>query len=132
MVIMVVYSLIKMIMRKHYFMNKHVASRKRGLQRVRNGAVRQLRVLNLHRNVGIDREAKRVVDIAVDPRRHPGLNQKISNYLLGFDASTQGYMAEAVALFVGGHAVTVTCLPAVDALLRRFYREIDALLSNAG
>jgi hypothetical protein len=89
-------------------------------------------VLNLHRNVGIDREAKRVVDIAVDPRRHPGLNQKIYNYLLGFDASTQGYMAEAVAFFVGGHAVTVTCLPAVDALLRRFYREIDALLSNAG
>ena len=66
------------------------------MQRVRNGAVRQLRVLNLHRNVGIDREAKRVVDIAVDPRRHPGLNQKISNYLLGFDASTQGYMADFV------------------------------------
>ena len=116
----------------YFTKNKHVASRKRGLQRVRKGAVRQLRVLNLHRNVGIDREAKRVVDIAVDPRRHPGLNQKIYNYLLGFDASTQGYMAEAVALFVGGHAVTVTCLPAVDALLRRFYREIDALLSNAG
>lgn len=45
---------------------------------------------------GIDREAKRVADIAVDPRRHPGLNQKISNYLLGFDASTQGYMADFV------------------------------------
>lgn len=119
-------------MKNHFSKNKPGAFKKCGLQRVRKGAVRQLRVLNLHRNVGIDREAKRVVDIAVDPRRHPGLNQKISNYLLGFDASTQGYMAEAIALYVGGHAVTMTCLAAVDALLRKFYREIDALQSNAG
>jgi len=118
---------------KNYFNNKkHAASRKRGLQRVRKGSVRQIRVMNLHRNVGIDREARRVVDIAVNPRRHPGLNLKISNYLLGFDAQTQGYIAEAIALFVGGHAVTVTCLPAVDGLLRKFYRELDALQSHAG
>lgn len=120
-------------MKKNYFKNKPSASKKRGLQRVGNGrAARAVRVLNLYRDCYVDPEAQRVVDIAVDPRRHPGLNQKISNYLLGFDASTQGYLAEAVALFVGGHAVTVTCLPAVDALLRRFYREIDALQSNAG
>ena len=124
--------IILIIMKKQFSKNKLSASRKRSLQRVRKGAVRQLRVLNLHRNVGIDREAKRVVDIAVDPRRHPGLNQKISNYLLGFDGSTQNFMAEAIALYVGGHAVTMTCLAAVDALLRKFYREIDALQSNAG
>ena len=124
--------IILIIMKKQFSKNKLSASRKRRLQRVRKGAVRQLRVLNLHRNVGIDREAKRVVDIAVDPRRHPGLNQKISNNLLGFDGSTQNFMAEAIALYVGGHAVTMTCLAAVDALLRKFYREIDALQSNAG
>ena len=124
--------IILIIMKKQFSKNKLGVSMKRRLQRVRKGAVRQLRVLNLHRNVGIDREAKRVVDIAVDPRRHPGLNQKISNYLLGFDGSTQNFMAEAIALYVGGHAVTMTCLAAVDALLRKFYREIDALQSNAG
>lgn len=107
------------------------ASRKRRSSE-KKGAARQLRVLNLHSGRVVDPWAQHVVDIAVAPKRHPALNQKISNYLLGFDGETQCTIAEALALHVGGHAVTVTCLPAVDALLRKFYREIDDLHSQVG
>ncbi len=102
------------------------ASRKRRSSE-KKGAARQLRVMNLHRECSIDPWAQHVLDIAVNPKRHQALNQKISNYLLGFDGETQCVIAEALALHVGGHALTVTCLPGVDALLRKFYREIDGL-----
>jgi len=120
----------KNMARQSFKKKKPAASRKRGLARVDQGLVPQVRVLNLHRSYGIDPWAKRVLDVAVNPERHPELNQKISNYLLGFDAEMQSIMAEAIALYVGGHAISVTCLPAVDAVLRKFYREIDSLQSS--
>ena len=120
-------------MKKNYFKNKPSASKKRGLQRVGNGrAARAVRVLNLYSGCCVDPEAQRVVDITVNPRRHPGLNQRISNYLLGFNVQMQGYIAECLALYWTGAAISVTCLPSVDFVLRKFYREIDALQSNAG
>ncbi len=111
---------------------KSGASRKRSLKRVRKGLARRVQVMNLHCVCTVDTEAQRVLNIAVNPQCHSELNRKISNYLLGFDAQTQGIIVEAIALYWSGEAVTMTCLPAVDLTLLRFYREIDTLLSYAG
>jgi hypothetical protein len=53
----------------------------------------------------------------------------VFNALLGFDATAQGYMIEALALYHSGESMTYTDFPHVNAVLRRLYRAVDAALA---
>lgn len=96
----------------------------------RKGAtVRELRVINLHPLCGIDQDAFDVLMVVTKYRR-THLFYEVYNALLGFDAVTQGYMTEAVALYYAGHARTRTSLPSVDAVLDKLYKVIDTALAK--
>lgn len=90
--------------------------------------VRQLRVVNLHSLCGVDQGALDVLLIVTRGRR-TRFFYKVYNALLGFDATMQAYMIEAVALFHSGEAVTYTDFPHVNAVLRHLYKAVDAALA---
>ena len=90
--------------------------------------VRQLRLINLHSLCGVDRGALDVL-LVVTRGRRTRLFYKVYNALLGFDATAQGYLIEAVALYHSGESVTYTDFPHVNAVLRRLYKAVDAALA---
>ena len=91
--------------------------------------VRQLRIVNLHRFCGIDQGALDVL-LVVTRGRRTRLFYKVFNALLGFDATAQGYLIEAVALYHSGKSVTYTDFPHVNVVLRRLYKAVDAALAK--
>lgn len=94
----------------------------------RKGSIRRVRIISLHPFCGIDQAALDVLMVVTNPSTP--LFIKVYNALLGFDATVQGYMAEAVALYYAGQAHTYTNLPSVDAVLENLYKVIDAALAK--
>lgn len=92
-------------------------------------AVRQLRILNLHRFCGIDQSALDVL-LVVTRGRRTHLFYKVYNAVLGFDATVQGYLVECIALYHSGESVTYTDFPHVNAVLKRLYRAVDLALAK--
>lgn len=114
-------------------MNKEIYTRKasalnRRSNRRKGTARRQFRVIHLHSLCGVDRGALDVL-LVVTRGRRTRLFYKVFNALLGFDATAQGYMIEALALYHSGESVTYTDFPHVNAVLRRLYRAVDAALA---
>lgn len=111
----------KIYTRKAYALNKQ-SNRRKGT------VIRQLRVINLQSLCGVDQGALDVLLIVTRGRR-TRLFYKVYNALLGFDATAQGYLIEAVALYHSGESVTYTDFPHVNAVLRRLYKAVDAALA---
>ena len=111
----------KIYTRKAYALNKQ-SNRRKGT------VIRQLRVINLQSLCGVNRGVLDVLLIVTRGRR-TRLFYKVYNALLGFDATAQGYLIEAVALYHSGESVTYTDFPHVNAVLRRLYKAVDAALA---
>ena len=94
----------------------------------RKGPIRRIRIISLHPFCGIDQGALDVLMAVTNPSTP--LFTRVYNAILGFEATVQGYMAEAVALYYTGQARTYTNLPSVDAVLEKLYVVIDAAMAK--
>jgi hypothetical protein len=115
-------------MAKAKYNTKKTSALNKRSNRRKGTVVRQLRVINLHSLCGVAPGPLDVLLIVTRGRR-TRLFYKVYNALLGFDATAQGYLIEAVALYHSGESVTYTDFPHVNAVLRRLYKAIDAALA---
>jgi hypothetical protein len=101
----------------------------RGSKRVK-GISREVRVIDLQTEFGIDSEALNTVMVLVSPHSHPYLFYKVCDCLRGFDAHMQNQIVEALAMYYSGEAYVLTCIEHVDELLVNLYHVFDLKLMN--
>lgn len=89
--------------------------------------VRRLRIINLHANCDLDKDAMEMLKKFSAPESR--LYNQVFNSFIGFDAKAQTYLVEAVALYYLGEASTYTGIPHVDALLDSLYKAVDKTLA---
>lgn len=102
---------------------------RRGSKRVK-GISREVRVLNLNANYGIDQRVLDLLLVLTNPNRNPELFHKVYDSLLGLDAQMQEDVMEALAMYHNGKAVTFTCIEHVDRLLINLYKEIERVMES--
>ena len=100
-----------------------------GSKRVK-GISREVRVIDLQTEFGIDSEALNTVMVLVSPHSHPYLFYKVCDCLRGYDAHMQNQIVEALAMYYTGEAYVLTCIEHVDQLLVNLYRIFDRELLN--
>ncbi len=91
---------------------------------------REVRVIDLQTEFGIDSDALNTVMVLSSPHRHPYLFYKVCDCLRGFNAHMQNQIVEALALYNTGEAYVLTCIEHVDLLLVNLYHIVDRELLN--
>ena len=108
---------------------KVFSTARRGSKRVK-GISREVRVIDLQTEFGIDPIALNTVMVLASPHRNPYLFYKVCDCLRGFDAHMQNQIVEALALYYICEAYVLTCIEHVDQLLVNLYRVFDRELLN--
>ena len=78
---------------------------------------REVRVIDMQTEFGIDSDALNTVMVLASPHKHPYLFYKVCDCLRGFDAHMQNQIVEALALYYICEAYVLTCIEHVDQLL---------------
>lgn len=92
------------------------------------GISREVRVIDLQTEFGIDPIALNTVMVLASPHKHPYLFYKVCDCLRGFDAHMQNQIVEALAMYYTGEAYVLTCIEHVDLLLVNLYHVFDGML----
>lgn len=94
------------------------------------GISREVRVIDLQTEFGIDPIALNSVMVLASPHRHPYLFYKVCDCLRGYDAHMQNQIVEALAMYYTGEAYVLTCIEHVDRLLVNLYHIFDRYVSD--
>lgn len=94
------------------------------------GISREVQVIDLQKEFGIDSNALNTVMVLASPHSHPYLFYRVCDCLRGFDAHMQNQIVEALSMFISGEAYVLTCIEHVDQLLVNLYRIFDREMLN--
>lgn len=89
---------------------------------------REVRVIDLQTEFGVDPIALNSVMVLTNPHKHPYLFYKVCDCLRGFEPHMQNQIVEALAMYYTGEAYMLTCIEHVDQLLVNLYHVFDRML----